>query len=608
QILCYPAAKAGTSYEIPASVTEISGYAFYKCQNLVKLTIPTTVRDIGVVAFGYSSHLTEIKFLGNAPYSIPSNAFYDVTATVWYPDNSTWSETIGQNYGGTLTWKPWSGTCGTNLTWTLEDGVLTISGTGNMTNYSSASPAPWYTVRDNIESVVINEGVSYIGPYAFSGCSSMTGISLASSVTGIGPSAFSSCSELTEIDLPAGITSINNSVFYNCSSLTHITIPATVTSISSGAFDGCTSLTEIIFEGSAPVFGNNVFGQVTATAYYPAGDTSWDVDGVRQDYGGTITWVAQAPALDVSFTHSCSVQNNLKIYFKPMINDEETYDNVWLHLERQRFSGGAVSIEEIDITEYEIESGRYKFGYAGIAAAEMGDEIHATLHAIKDDVEYISGEDVYSIKIYAYNMLSKYSSNTKLCTLLVDMLNYGAAAQTYFGYNTSNLVNSELTAAQQALATPQASSYLSCQGETPLEGSSASVITRTLSLGNSVVLRAYVSFDITPSEGTYVQFCYTPIRGSAQTVKVYYGQGGNFTYDSGRNAYQVNLNSIAVADFGQPVEITVFNGNTQISGVYTYSIETYVHNMMAREGYAGLKTLLNAMMCYSSGVKAYFNN
>ena len=76
-----------------------------------------------------------------------------------------------------------------------------------------------------------------------------------------------------------------------------MTIPASVTDIEYWAFSACTSLTEIRFEGSAPTIGENCFDSVTATAYYPAGDATWTED-VRQNYGGTITWVSYEPEPD----------------------------------------------------------------------------------------------------------------------------------------------------------------------------------------------------------------------------------------------------------------------------------------------------------------------
>ena len=119
-----------------------------------------------------------------------------------------------------------SGTCGANLTWNLTGGVLTISGTGAMTNYSDSNHAPWYDNRSSITSVTIGNGVTSIGYYAFRSCSSLTTITIPSSVTRIGGYAFNKCSSLTAITIPNSVTSIGNYAFYGCSSLTSITCEA----------------------------------------------------------------------------------------------------------------------------------------------------------------------------------------------------------------------------------------------------------------------------------------------------------------------------------------------------------------------------------------------
>lgn len=95
-----------------------------------------------------------------------------------------------------------SGTCGDNLTWELTaDSVLTISGTGTMTNYSSksSSRAPWYSNRSSIKSVVIEEGVTSIGNYAFNACSGLTSVTIPNSVTSIGNMAFYDCTNLKTV-------------------------------------------------------------------------------------------------------------------------------------------------------------------------------------------------------------------------------------------------------------------------------------------------------------------------------------------------------------------------------------------------------------------------
>ena len=78
-------------------------------------------------------------------------------------------------------------------------------------------------------------------------------------------------------------------MFYDCMELTEVTVPSTVKTIGSDAFSYCESLKFVHFKGSAPSFGSDVFYGVTATAYYPAGDSSWS-SSVRQNYGGKITW------------------------------------------------------------------------------------------------------------------------------------------------------------------------------------------------------------------------------------------------------------------------------------------------------------------------------
>ena len=111
-----------------------------------------------------------------------------------------------------------NGLCGDNLTWkfTSSDGTLTISGTGDMTNYSSREPAPWYSRCSEIEKVVIKDGVTSIGDCAFYGCSSLTSVTIPNSVTSIGVDAFLDCSSLTSVTIPNSVTSIGDGAFYYC--------------------------------------------------------------------------------------------------------------------------------------------------------------------------------------------------------------------------------------------------------------------------------------------------------------------------------------------------------------------------------------------------------
>ena len=131
-----------------------------------------------------------------------------------------------------------SGTCGDNVTWRLsDDGVLTISGTGDMADFEWDG-TPWCSVSSQVKSVVIKDGVTSIGDCAFGGCISLTSVSIPDGVSSIGFAAFESCSLLTGVTIPNSVTGIGDYAFGYCSSLISVTIPGSVTSIGEAAFAG----------------------------------------------------------------------------------------------------------------------------------------------------------------------------------------------------------------------------------------------------------------------------------------------------------------------------------------------------------------------------------
>ena len=153
---------------------------------------------------------------------------------------------------------PNHGTCGDNLTWNLKKGVLTISGTGAMQNWNYPS-SPWHEFYDDIQSVVIEDGVTSIGKYAFSGCSGLTSVTISNSVTSIGENAFRDCSGLTSVTIPNSVTSIGKDAFYGCNGLTSVTISNSVTSIGNDAFYGCSGLTSVTIPNSVTSIGGYAF-------------------------------------------------------------------------------------------------------------------------------------------------------------------------------------------------------------------------------------------------------------------------------------------------------------------------------------------------------------
>lgn len=137
-----------------------------------------------------------------------------------------------------------SGNCGLSITWDLTNGVLTISGYGEMYDYDDyKSLSPWYNQRESITSIIINNGVTSIGASAFYKCTGLTSATISDSVTSIGSYAFSGCSKLTSVTIPNSVTIIGERAFSGCCSLTSLTIPTGVTNIGKYAFSGCSGLT-----------------------------------------------------------------------------------------------------------------------------------------------------------------------------------------------------------------------------------------------------------------------------------------------------------------------------------------------------------------------------
>ena len=137
-----------------------------------------------------------------------------------------------------------SGSCGDNATFELKDGVLTISGTGEITSY------PWreyFGETTNIKKVIINEGITVIGQYSFIQCTNLKEAILPQSLTDIEESAFKECKKLEKIDLPKNIQYIRKFAFSECVSLKKIVLPKSLRRICSSAFSYCKAMKGTLF-------------------------------------------------------------------------------------------------------------------------------------------------------------------------------------------------------------------------------------------------------------------------------------------------------------------------------------------------------------------------
>ena len=150
-----------------------------------------------------------------------------------------------------------NGQCGENVFWTLNDeGVLTISGSGEMTNYNlkGTDVSPWFR-NANVVNVIIENGVTSIGDCAFYKCGSLSSVTIPNSVASIGSSALAGCLSLTSVVIPDGVTNIETSAFGGCKGLTSVAIGDGVTSVGDWAFGNCTGLKSVKLGNSVTSIG-----------------------------------------------------------------------------------------------------------------------------------------------------------------------------------------------------------------------------------------------------------------------------------------------------------------------------------------------------------------
>lgn len=151
------------------------------------------------------------------------------------------------------------GSCGDGLTWTLNAGTLTISGTGDMTDYKDRMPAPWHEFREDVIRLEIAPTVTSIGSFAFYGCKNLTSVQIPDSVKTIGRFAFTSCERLNSVQLGKGLVTIGESAFNSCFSLTSLRLPYSLTTLETQAFYRCESLYTIFIPSGVQTMGNSVF-------------------------------------------------------------------------------------------------------------------------------------------------------------------------------------------------------------------------------------------------------------------------------------------------------------------------------------------------------------
>jgi len=214
--------------EIPSGIAKIYDYAFFANASLKKITIPSSVKSIGLNAFANCSNLIEV---------------YNKSTLSIEKDSTK------HGYVGKYAKNVYSDSSDSKIQ-TIGDFVYYIDG--------ETKELIWYSGNEENVTIIISDDVTSIGPYAFSCCKMIKSVVIPGSVTSIGSNAFNGCSGLTNVTLPSSVTSIGSYAFYMCSGLANIIIPDSVTSIGSYAFSYA-NITSIIIPDSVESLGQSVF-------------------------------------------------------------------------------------------------------------------------------------------------------------------------------------------------------------------------------------------------------------------------------------------------------------------------------------------------------------
>ena len=124
----------------------------------------------------------------------------------------------------------YSGKCGKDAEWRLVNDTLYISGKDEMYGYAQDG-SPWYDIRHQIKAVVVEDGITSIGNYAFFECSILTSVTLPETIRIINDSAFCYCYSLLSLTIPEGVEYIGKNIVYRSHKLTEINLPSTLMSI-----------------------------------------------------------------------------------------------------------------------------------------------------------------------------------------------------------------------------------------------------------------------------------------------------------------------------------------------------------------------------------------
>ena len=231
----------------------------------------------------------------------------------------------------------------------------------------------------------------------------------------------------------------------------------------------------------------------------------------------------------------------------------------------------------------------------------MNDEIEAIFRLTKDDQEYYSKTDVYSVAEYAYGKLNstKETDTAELKAICANLLRYGALAQMQFNYRTDALVDANMTDANKAyltdLETVELNSYMKMVDDH--DAPTVPWKSATLELGNKVIMCLIANLSNYAGDATTLTMRLSYVDSKGETVNV---ERALELYNEEKGYYAVCFDGLRATEMRSIVSAAIYEGETRVSKTVEYSIESYA----ARN----VSDLTRAMLAYGDSAYAFFAN
>lgn len=289
-------------------------------------------------------------------------------------------------------------------------------------------------------------------------------------------------------------------------------------------------------------------------------------------------------------TVSLSLESSITMNYKVLKTAVADFENPYIEFTRNG--------KTTTVTDYTEQGDYYVFSYRDIAPQAMNDTVQAVLYATYNDVIYNSESVDYSVSAYAYAMLEKCSSNqyARLRTLLVDLLNYGAAAQVYQNYKTDDLVNADLTDTQKSWASSQELNLMNVTDKACDVVESPAVEWKSvgLQLNDSVAVR----YKFSAEDVNDIQLKVT--CGKSEWI-----YDAESFVDNGDGTYTFVFNNLNADKMQKDIYITAVSGDTAVSNTMRYSVESYAKQIQDSMPNSNLRMLTDAMMRYGISASNY---